>query len=76
MAKFKVRQDADYVMGHLKYGHREGVIEASSVEDVINKLRNDGCIDYLGLVVDDQEVEDVSYGSNPFKIEPVMEEWM
>lgn len=76
MAKFKVRQDADYVMGHLKYGHREGVIEASSVEDVVNKLQNDGCIDYLGLVVDDYEVEDVSYGSNPFKIEPVMEEWM
>ena len=73
MAKFKVRQDADYVMGHLKYGHREGVIKASSVEDVINKLQNDGCIDYLGLVVDDYEVEDVSYGSNPFKLEPVEE---
>ena len=76
MAKFKVRQDADYLVGYLRYGHREGVIEANSVEDVINKLQNDGCIDYLGLVVDDYEVEDVSYGSNPFKIEPVMEEWM
>mgnify|MGYP003532807829 FL=1 len=73
MAKFKVRQDADYVMGHLKYGHREGVIEASSVEDVINKLQNDGCIDYLDLVVDDYEVEDANYGSNPFKIDPVEE---
>ena len=76
MAKFKVRQNADYLVGYLRYGHREGVIEASSVEDVINKLQNDGCIDYLGLVVDDYEVEEVSYGSNPFKIEPVMEEWM
>ena len=76
MAKFKVRQDADYLMGHLRYGHREGVIEASSVEDALNKLQNEGYTDYLDLVVDDYEVEDVSYGSTPFKIEPVMEEWM
>ena len=28
--KFKVIQEADYVIGHLRYGHREGVIEAES----------------------------------------------
>ena len=73
MAKFKVRQNADYLVGYLRYGHREGVIEASSVEDVVNKLQNEGYTDYLDLVVDDYEVEDASYGSNPFKIEPVEE---
>lgn len=73
MAKFKVRQDADYVMGYLRYGHREGVIEASSVEDALNKLRNEGYTDYLDLVVDDYSVEGVDYGSNPFKIDPVKE---
>ena len=73
MAKFKVRQDADYLMGHLRYGHREGVIEASSAEDALNKLQNEGYTDYLDLVVDDYEVEDANYGSNPFKIDPVEE---
>lgn len=39
MAKFKVFQDADYVQGHLRYGHREGIIEADSKEDALNKLK-------------------------------------
>jgi hypothetical protein len=71
MAKFRVRQDADYVMGHLRYGHREGVIEAESVEDALDKLKNHNYTDYLNLVVDDYEVEDIDYGFNPFEIEPV-----
>ena len=74
MAKFKVRQQADYLMGHLRYGHREGVIEANSVEDALNKLQNEGYTDYLDLVVDDYEVEDANYGSNPCKIDPVEEQ--
>lgn len=74
MAKFKVRQEADYVMGHLRYGHREGIIEADSKEDVLNKLENEGYTDDLDLVVDDYEVEDVSYGDNEFKIEEVESE--
>ena len=47
--------------------------EAISVEDALNKLQNEGYTDYLDLVVDDYEVEDVNYGSNPFKIDPVEE---
>lgn len=71
MAKFRVRQDADYVMGHLRYGHRAGIIEAESVEDALDKLKNHNYTDYLDLVVDDYEVEDVDYGFNPFEIKPV-----
>lgn len=74
MAKFRVTQDADYIMGHLRYGHREGVIDAESVEDALDKLENEGYTDYLDLVVDDYEVDDVDYGFNPFKIDPVEEE--
>ena len=37
MAKFFVKQDADYVVGHLRYGHREGYIEADSIEDAKKK---------------------------------------
>lgn len=69
MARFSVRQDADYVVGHLRYGHREGYIEAESKEDALNKLQNDGYTDYLDLVVDDYEVDDVEYGDNEFEIE-------
>ena len=40
MPKFRVLQEADYVTGYLRYGHREGVIEADSKEDALNKLQN------------------------------------
>ena len=33
MKKFKVRQEANYVQGYLRYGHREAIIEASWQED-------------------------------------------
>lgn len=71
MAKFRVSQEADYVTGHLRYGHREGIIEADSKEDVLNKLNNEGYTDYLDLKVDDYEIEDVDYGDNEFEIEEV-----
>ena len=74
MAKFKVFQDADYVQGHLRYGHREGVIEADSKEDALNKLKNEGYTDYLDVEVDDYEVEDIYYGDNEFEIEEILEE--
>ena len=41
MAKFFVKQDADYVVGHLRYGHREGYIEADSIEDAKKKLERE-----------------------------------
>lgn len=70
MAKFKVSQEADYITGHLRYGHREGIIEAKTKKDVLNKLKN-GYTDCLDLVVDDYEVDDVDYGDNEFEIEKV-----
>lgn len=73
MAEFKVFQNADYVQGHLRYGHREGIIEADSKEDVLNKLKNEGYTDYLDLIVDDYSVYDVEYGNNEFKIEEIPE---
>lgn len=71
MRKFKVIQDADYAIGHLRYVHREGIIEADSKEDALDKLKNHGYTDYLDFVVDDYELEDVDYGNNPFEIEEV-----
>ena len=74
MARFKVSQEADYVMGHLRYGHREGVIEAESKEDALEKLKNGYASDYLDLIVDDYEVEDVEYGGKEFEIEELKED--
>lgn len=74
MAKFRVSQEADYVMGYLRYGHREGVIEAESKEDALNKLKNEGYTDYLDFVLDDYSCESVEYGDNEFEIEEMEEE--
>lgn len=71
MAKFRVRQDAEYAMGHLRYGHREGTIEADSKEDALNKLKKEGYTDYLDFVLDDYSLEGVEYGDNEFEIEEV-----
>lgn len=73
MKKFRVYQQADYVQGHLRYGHREGIIEAESKEDVLNKL-NEGHTDFLDLEIDDYSVYDADYGDNKFEIEEVTEE--
>lgn len=73
MAKFKVRQEADYAIGHLRYGHREGVIEADSKEDVLNKLKNKGYTGNLDFVLDDYEIDEVDYGDNEFEIEEMEE---
>ena len=40
MAKFRVFQDANYAVGHLRYGHREGIIEAESKEDAFYVIIN------------------------------------
>lgn len=73
MPKFRVSQEADYVTGHLGYGHREGVIEADNKEDALNKLQKKGYTDFLELVVDDYEVDSVDYGDNEFEIEEIDE---
>lgn len=73
MPKFKVTQEANYVSGYLKYGHLEGVIEADSKEDALNKLHNEGYTDFLELVVDDYEVYDADFEDNEFEIEEIEE---
>ncbi len=73
MARFFVKQYADYAQGYLRYGHREGFIEAESKEDALDKLNNEGYTDYLDFVLDDYELNGVDYGRNPFKIEEVGE---
>lgn len=74
MKEFRVPQDVNYVQGYLRYGHREGIIEAESKEDALDKLRNDSYTDYLDFVLDDYSLEDADYDDQPFEIEEIEEE--
>ena len=74
MKKYLVTQEADYVQGHLRFGHREGIIEAESAEEALRKVKDEGYDDCLDLVVDSYEVDDVDYGDNEFCVERMEEE--
>ena len=68
--KFRVTQEANYVMGHLRYGHREGIVEDDSKKDAL-KLIEGNEDDYLDIVIDDYEIEDADFENNHFEIEEV-----
>ena len=72
MKKFRVTQDLDYVMGHLRYGHKEGIFEAESLEK-IKEMFADGCTDELELVIDDYAVDDYDDGGNEIEFEEIVD---
>ena len=69
--KFRVTRDCDYVMGHLRYGHQEGIVEVESEEELRKLIENEDIYDYLDLIIDSYSVEDVCYGNNPVKYEVI-----
>lgn len=73
MAKFKLYQDAEYVAGHLRYGHREGIIEADTAEEALEKVNDDPGA-YMNFVLDDYEIDDICYDDNLIHIEEIKEE--
>lgn len=73
MARFKLYQDAEYVMGHLRYGHREGIIEADTLGEVLKKV-DDEPGEYTNFVLDDYEIDDICYDDNLIHIEEIKEE--
>lgn len=36
--KFKFRKELDYIVGHLRYGHIDGTVEADNLEEAKKKL--------------------------------------
>lgn len=62
MKTFVVGRNVDYVVGHLRYGHRETEVEAESEEELKEKLKNEEYVNEIfedsDLVVDDYEVDD------------------
>jgi len=63
MAKYKIFANIDYIMGHLRYGHYEGVLNEEDLPDNWKeKITKDPSfikkLD-LNLIVDDYEVDGV-----------------
>lgn len=64
MKKILIDAPLEYVAGHLRYGHLEGVIEISDEEfekfkeNPIDFLYDNEYIDKLDLLIDDWRVED------------------
>lgn len=56
--KFLVTADVDYVIGHLRDGHFEGVVEAESEEELKEMMKDECFRDYLFLVVDSYSIDD------------------
>ena len=56
--KFLVRADVGYVVGHLRYGHLEGEVEAESEEKLKEMMKDKYFSDWLDLVVDGYRVEE------------------
>lgn len=70
--KFMVTQDLDYIVGHLRYGHKEMIIEADSLEEV-KTMFADGDTSELDIIIDDYEIDDYSGNDNPIEITEVKE---
>ena len=62
--KFKVSQECDYVMGHLRYGHLEGVVDVKDEEELKGLIESDEITDYMEIKVDDYEIEECDTGCN------------
>ena len=70
--KFKFRKELDYIVGHLRYGHIDGTVEADNLEESKKKLeeyeKKDLLCEFGEVVVDDYECEDYEKSSTPARI--------
>ncbi len=55
MKKYLIQQDCDYVMGYLRSGHLEGETYANSLEEAIEKWKNEEV--HYDIIIDDYRVE-------------------
>lgn len=69
--KFRVTQDLDYVKGYLRYGHKEGIVEVET-EDELNEMISSGEIfDYMSVEVDDYSIDGYDDGGNKVEWEQI-----
>ena len=68
MPKVKIRIDYDYLIGHLRYGHKEGYVDLTDEEfEALKKDPRQTVIDLeldadLEFEIDDYEIDDSSIG--------------
>lgn len=70
--KFRVEVDCEAI-GHLRYGHLEGVIEADSNDNAREALNSRKVLSTLDFVLDDYELDDY-YPDGEIHIQPIDEE--
>lgn len=56
--KFLVTAGVGYIMGHLEYEHLEGIVEASSEEELKEMMEEKYFYRKLDVIADDYSVED------------------
>lgn len=56
--KFMVTADLDWIMGYLRYGHMEGIVEVDSREELDELIYTGEIRQFLDIVVDDYRIED------------------
>lgn len=71
MKKYNVIIGCDYVQGYLRYGHLEGVVEATSAEEA--KAIALAEHDYFDLVVDDYSVNGYEIDKSDIEVSEVEE---
>lgn len=68
MIKYNITANTEYVMGHLRYGHYEGVIDEKDLPDgiTINDLIKDPSLikkydltDFLEFIIDDIDIDEI-----------------
>lgn len=64
MARVYIEANLDWIMGHLRYGHREGYVEIPDKdlnkfrENPIKYIEDNDLVYELELIIDDYEVDD------------------
>ncbi len=58
MKEYKVTIPVDYVQGHLRYGHLEGIVKVENEEELKKLIESKEIDEYLSIEVDDYSVED------------------
>lgn len=62
--KVKINIPLDYVIGHLRYGHKEGILEFTEEEfkkfkeDPIDFIEEEDLLYNLKIIIDDYDVDD------------------
>ena len=72
MKKYKVFLPCDRMDGYLRYGHFEGIIEADSVQGVLERLNDyDRVYELLDLEIDDYRINSYEINFEEISVEEI-----